>query len=56
MFVSVSSSLFNQSMNQPGKVANPARGRLNWEYDFSVSVFAPQILVSRDRFGCPVPR
>ena len=44
-------------MDQPGKVANPARGQLNREIDlFPLSAFAPENLVSRDGFGSPVPR
>ena len=44
-------------MDQPGKVANPARGQLNRENEhFPVSPFAPENLVSRDGFGSPVPR
>ena len=43
-------------MDQPGKVANPARGQLNRENNNSLSAFAPENLVSRDRFGSPVPR
>ena len=44
-------------MDQPGKVANPARGQLNREMSlFSLSAFAPENLVSRDGFGSPVPR
>ena len=46
-------------MDQPGKVANPARGQLNRENMFSLfslSPFAHENLVSRDRFGRPVPR
>ena len=39
---------YSKSMDQPGKVANPARGQLNR--------FAPENLVSRDGFGSPVPR
>ena len=35
---------------QPGQVANPARDQLN------MSPFAPENLVSRDKFGRPVPR
>ena len=38
-------------MDQPGKVANPASGQLNWENYFSLSPFAPENLVSRDGFG-----
>ena len=43
-------------MDQPGKVANPARGQLNRKMFFSLSPFAPENLVSRDGFGSPVPR
>ena len=42
-------------MNQPGKVANPARDQLNREIDYSLSAFAPENLISRDGFGSPVP-
>ena len=47
-----------QSIDQPGKVANPARGQLNREKKsiFSLSQLAPENLVSRDWFGRPVPR
>ena len=41
-------------MDQPGKVASPARGQLNKEN--ALSAFVPENLVSRDRFGSPVPR
>ena len=37
-------------MDQPGKVANPARGQLNRENEYSLSAFAPENLVSRDGF------
>ena len=44
-------------MDQPSKVANPARGeQLNREDNYSLSTFAPENLVSRDGFGSPVPR
>ena len=44
-------------MDQLGKVANPARGQLNREkMNISLSAFAPENLVSQDRFGSPVPR
>ena len=46
----------NKSKNQPGKVANPARGQLNREMNISLSAFAPENLVSRDGFGSPVTR
>ena len=39
-------------MDQPGKIASPARGQLN----ISLSTFVPENLVSRDGFGSPVPR
>ena len=42
-------------MDQPGKVANPARGQLNWEKYYSLSAFVPENLVSRNGFGSPVP-
>ena len=46
-------------MDQPGKVANPARGQLkqeNRKTNISMSAFAPGNLVSRDAVGNPVPR
>ena len=43
-------------MDQPGKVANPARGQLNRENNTPLSTFAPENLVSRDGFSRPVPR
>ena len=43
-------------MDQPGKVANPARGQLNRENDISLSPCVPENLVSRDRFSRSVPR
>ena len=46
----------SKSKDQPGKVANPARGQLNRKMNFSLFPFAPENLVSRDRFGSPVPR
>ena len=41
---------FQQSMDQPSMVANPTCGQLNREK------FAPENLVSRDRFSRPFPR
>ena len=41
-------------MDQPGKVANPARGQLNRENNISLSAFVPENLVSRDAFDSPV--
>ena len=43
-------------MDQPGKVANPARGQLNRENDIPLSPCVPENLVSRDGFSRPVPR
>ena len=39
------------SKDQPGKVANPARGHLDRETYFSLSPFAPENFVSREVFG-----
>ena len=47
---------YSKSKDQPGKVANPARGQPNREMNISLSAFAPGNLVSRDGFGSPVPR
>ena len=45
------------SVDQPGKLAIPARGQLNRGNFISLSsVFAPENLVSRHGFGSPVPR
>ena len=48
---------YSKSMDQPGKVANPARGQLSTGKNgyFPVPV-APENLVSRDGFDRPVPR
>ena len=43
-------------MDQPGKVANPARGQLNRENSIPLSPCVPENLVSRDGFSRPVPR
>ena len=45
---------YSTGKDQPGKVANPARGQLNKEN--SLSAFAPDNLVSRHGFGRPIPR
>ena len=42
-------------MDQPGKVANPARRQLNRKKK-SLSPYAPENVVSRDGFSRPVPR
>ena len=47
---------YSKSMNQPGKVANSARGQLSRENEyFSLRVRARE-LASRDGFGNSVPR
>ena len=43
-------------MDQPCKVANPARGQLNRENNIPLSPCVLENLVSRDGFGSPVPR
>ena len=43
-------------MDQPAKVANPARGQLNRENNIPLSPCVPENLVSRDGFSRPVPR
>ena len=45
-------------MDQPGKVANPARGQLNRENKIINPLYpcVPENLVSRDGFSRPVPR
>ena len=43
-------------MDEPGKVANPARGQLNRENDIPLSPCVPGNLISRDGFSRPVPR
>ena len=43
-------------MDQPGKVANPARGQLNRENNNPLSPCVPENLGTRDGFSHPVPR
>ena len=43
---------YSKSMDQPGKVANPARGQLNRENEHS----PVPVRASRDGFSRPVPR
>ena len=43
-------------MDQPGKVANPARGQLNRENNIPLAPCVPESLVSRGGFSRPVPR
>ena len=47
---------YSKSMDQPGKVANPARGQLNRESNIPLSPCVPENLVSRDGLSRPVPR
>ena len=47
---------YSKSMDQPGKVVNPARGQLTRKIKISLSAFVPDNLVSRDGFGSLVPR
>ena len=47
---------YSKSMDQPDKVASPARGQLKGEMNISVAAFAPENLVSRHGFGSPVSR
>ena len=47
---------YSKSMDQPGEVANPARGQLSREMNIFLSAFAPDDLVSRDGLGSPVLR
>ena len=51
-------STYKQSIDQPDKAVNPARGQLsNRESEHPLSLlFAPENLVSRKGFGSPVPR
>ena len=41
-------------MDQPGKVANPARGQLTGKVNISLFLFAPENLVSRDGSDRPI--
>ena len=47
---------YSKSMDQPGKVASPARGQLNRKMNISLPAFMPENLVSRDGFGSPILR
>ena len=47
---------YSKRKDQPDKVANPARGQLNREMNYSLSPFAPENLVLRDGFTSPVTR
>ena len=54
--INVCTAIYGKSVDQPGKVASPARGQLNRETYFSLPPLALENLVSRDGFGSPVPR
>ena len=41
-------------MDQPAKVATPARGQLNRENDIPLSPYVPENVVSREGFSRPV--
>ena len=56
MYVCMYGHYIEQSMDQPGKVANPARGQLNRENNIPLYPCVPENLVSRDGFSRPVPR
>ena len=56
MYVRMHGQHFQRNLGSTGYIANPARGQLNREHVFLPSPFAPETLVSRDRFGRPVPR
>ena len=47
---------YSKSMDQPGMVANPARGQLNREMNIPLSPYAPENFGSRDEFSRPIPR
>ena len=44
------------SIDQSGKVVNPARDQLNRKVNISLSPFVPENLDSRNGFVRPVPR
>ena len=46
---------YSKSMDQPGNVANPARGQMTRENEH-FPAFAPENFVSRDEFRSPVSR
>ena len=56
MYVYMYGHHIQQSMDQPGKVANPARGQLNRENNIPQSPCVPENLVSRDGFSRSVLR
>ena len=56
MYVCMYGHTYSKSIDQPGKVASPARGQLNRKMKISLSAFVTENLISRDGFGSPVPR
>ena len=56
IYVCIYGHTYGKSMDQPGKVTNPARGQLNRSINIFLVPFAPGNLVSRDGFGSLVPR
>ena len=54
MYVCMYGHKYSNGMDQPGRVASPARGQLNRKINISLSAFVPENLVSRDGFGRPV--
>ena len=42
---------YSKSMDRSGKVANPTRGQLSRKTNLSISLFAPENLVSRNGFN-----
>ena len=52
----MSGHTYSKSMDQSGKVTNPARGQLNRENSCFPVLVRAENLVSRDGFGSPVPR
>lgn len=53
-YVFVCSQHFPQSGNRLGLVFDTTFGQINKGYKFSLRPFAPENLISRLRFGCPV--
>ena len=47
---------FQQNMDHPGKVANPAGSQLNRDFFFFAVPVRALRMVSRDGFGRPIPR
>ena len=56
VYVCMYGHTYSKSKDQPGKVANPARGQLTMENEYFPVRVRAENLVSRDGFGSPVPR